>query len=68
MYELLFIPLGISLAFNFAQHRHRSKKPAKAQSYEVTQLLNDLTTGSALVKVMRVDPANVFMRSARDLD
>ena len=68
MYELLAIPLGVSLILNAYQYRRRSKKPPREEAYEATQLLNDLTSGSALVKVSRVDPSTVFIRSVRNLD
>lgn len=41
------------------------KRPPKQESYEATQLLHDLTKGSALVKVTRVDSSDIFLWRAR---
>lgn len=41
------------------------EKP-KQESYEVKDLLSDLMTGEALVKVSRVSPDNVFIRSVKE--
>lgn len=43
----------------------KSEKP-KQESYEVKDLLSDLMTGEALVKVSRVSPDNVFIRSVKE--
>lgn len=41
------------------------KKYQSEPSYEAQQLLHDLTRGSGLVKITRVDPSEVFLRSPR---
>lgn len=69
----LFITLGlvclfvISIILNAIQYRKLShqKKHTGPESYEVTQLLHDLTAGHAMVKIVRVAPTDVFIRSAK---
>lgn len=43
----------------------KAKAVKKNASYDCTQLLHDLTAGRALVRVERVDQAEVFLRSFR---
>lgn len=43
-----------------------SKRPKKVESYDCRQLLHDLTAGQALVKIERIAPADVFIRSPRN--
>jgi hypothetical protein len=66
IYGLVAIGLAliVSLFFNILQFIYR-KKPQKDISYDVQALLQDLMAGAALVKVSRVAPENVFLRSAR---
>lgn len=42
-----------------------SKKPKKQESYECKELLQDLLSGDALVKVERIAPADFFLTSPR---
>lgn len=58
--------LGFSIAANaFMTFLLYKKKTRKTESYEVKQLLHDLTAGAGLVRVERVDPADVFIRNTR---
>lgn len=63
--------LGFSILINvvlvcFAIYLLRKRKAVKKNaSYDCTQLLHDLTAGRALVRVERVDQADVFLRSFR---
>ena len=59
---------AISLCVNlYMVYRLRKKKPiASAQeSYDCTQLLHDLTAGQAVVKIVRIEPVDMFLRSPR---
>lgn len=59
--------LTISIAFNvWIYFKLKKEKKAPQESYEVTQLLQDLTQGAALIKIERLDPASVFLRSPRE--
>lgn len=65
---LLVIGLLVSLNLNiFMLFRERSLKKARKESYEVKELLHDLTGGHALVEIRRVSPTDVFLRSPRTL-
>lgn len=60
--------LGFSLVANAVMVfflTRPARKPKKSESYEVINLLHDLTAGAALVKIERVAPADVFIRSSR---
>jgi hypothetical protein len=60
--------LLISLVANFYLFRKiKSAKPKLTQSIEVRDLLRDLVTGPALIKIERVDPGSVFIHSPRSL-
>ena len=41
-------------------------KPEKVDSYEVQELLHDLTAGKALIEIKRIAPSSVFLRSPRE--
>ena len=41
----------------------KSRRPKKQVSYDATALLQDLLSGAALVKVTRIAPEDVFLRS-----
>ena len=41
------------------------KKPPKQEDYDVRMLLHDLTAGAALIRVERVSPADVLIRTNR---
>lgn len=64
-----------SVAFNLYQFKETEKLQADIEalkrkgpeSYEVRDLLRDLATGRALVKITRVEPMDVFLRSPRDM-
>jgi hypothetical protein len=60
--------LGVSLSANFYLFKKlKSAKSAARDSYELQQFLHDLTGGTGLVQVSRIAPANVLLRSPRDL-
>lgn len=65
----LAVLLGASLALNIHQSRKlNSPEPVRPDHYEVTELLNDLTSpGVAIVELRRIAPANVMIRSPRDV-
>lgn len=55
----------VSLALNaFLTFKFKQRK-ARPEAYEVGELLQDLLAGQALVKVQRVAPTDVFVRSPR---
>lgn len=65
---LLANAFGLSLAFNVFQFRKfRKLKKAGPSSYEVRDLLRDLSAGEALVAIRRIDPSSVMLHSPRDL-
>lgn len=45
--------------------RKSRKKPVEQLTVTAEQLLHDLTAGAALIRVERVNPADVFLRSPR---
>jgi hypothetical protein len=55
----------VSLALNGALFYSRSKRAPKQESYECKELLQDLLAGESLVRVQRVAPSDVFLRSPR---
>lgn len=57
---LLFLSLGLN-AYLLSQ----KKKPVPT-SYEASALLRDLLSGEALVKISRIAPEDIFLRSPRD--
>lgn len=42
-------------------------KPPAQETYDVHQLIHDLSDGRGLVQITRIAPANVLLRSPRDL-
>lgn len=63
----LFILCVFSLAGNallYFQFQRRNKDAPK--SYELREFIADLMQGDALVRVTRVDPADVLLRSPRE--
>jgi preprotein translocase subunit YajC len=50
--------------FNFIIFK--KNKDRKKDSYEVIDLLHDLTSGKAIIEVKRVDPSSVFQRQVRE--
>jgi hypothetical protein len=62
----LGIGLAASVAGNIALFVLLKKKSAtKQMSIEASEVLRDLLNGSALVKVSRVAPEDIFLRSPR---
>lgn len=56
-----------SLSLN-AYFLYRLKKiKSRPDSYEARELLQDLVSGDALVRITRVAPANVILRSPRNV-
>lgn len=50
------------------KYRYLEKNPPKKQdSYEVIELIHDLTAGRALVEIRRIDPTSFFIRSPKDM-
>lgn len=63
----IFIFFGLSLIANIALAlyiRRLSKSPGE-KTYDVHNLLQDLLNGAGLVKIERIDPADVLLRSPR---
>lgn len=56
--------LSISMGINLWQYL-RAKKGRFKETFDATMLLHDLTRGNALVKVTRVAPEDVILRSPR---
>lgn len=68
MVEVLSAVLLISVGANviLSWHLWKAKKlPPRPETYEVQELMTDLLRGQALVRVERVAPADVFLRSPR---
>jgi hypothetical protein len=66
---ILSVALLSSLIINFILYfkiKYLKKENPKESSYEVKELLQDLLSGSALVKVSRISSEDVFFRSMRD--
>jgi hypothetical protein len=62
----------VSLATNFALYMgirklRNAPAPVPNTSYDATMLLHDLTSGKAMVKIERIAPESVFIRSMRDV-
>lgn len=45
--------------------RRLKKSPPPQQTYDATALMHDITGGQALVRVIRVDQSEFFLRSPR---
>ena len=58
--------LVLSLTLNAYLFNQVKKFKAKPEAYGVAQLLHDLTAGTSLVKIERVAPEDIFLRSPRD--
>lgn len=61
---VLAVILGLSLAANAILWR-LIKKPPPQKTIDAAQILHDLTWGSTLVTVTRVDPDDVLLRSPK---
>lgn len=46
--------------------RKSRKKPVETRTITAEALLHDLTAGAALVRVERINPSDIFLRSPRD--
>lgn len=55
----------VSLAVNCLLGWHLWKRKSQTESYDAQALMTDLLHGHALVRVERVAPADVFLRSPR---
>lgn len=63
---LLSLVAGLSLAINAAlYHLLKKSKKQRPLSRSAEELMHDLTAGVALVRIERVDPGDVFLRSPR---
>lgn len=69
--QMVYMFLGLSVLLNLVFlgliFYLKFKRSKKVESYEVKQLLNDLTRGNALIEVSckRVDAADLFIRGSR---
>jgi hypothetical protein len=54
---------SLSLSLNIILIIRARRKPERPSSYEVADLLRDLLSGSALVKVSRISSDDCFFRS-----
>jgi len=63
---IMYVLLGLSSLANLILAYFLYKKPSRKESIELTEFLSDLAAGPALIKVTRVDPASVFIRSSRE--
>lgn len=61
---VLFVGLVVSVGLNLYQ---RFKPHKKDTSYDARALLHDLTAGAGLIKVTRIAPEDVILRSPRDM-
>jgi hypothetical protein len=64
--------IGCSLIFSLAANavlvvKLRTDKAKPKPSYEASALLRDILGGQALVRIERIAPENVFLRSPRDV-
>lgn len=57
--------LAVSLCLNAYLLWQKAHTPPKQESYEVKELMSDLLSGSALIKIERIAPADVILRSPR---
>lgn len=55
-----------SLLNLFLIFKIKRSKPPVQETYDVKELLHDLSAGEAIVRISRVAPADVFLRSPRD--
>lgn len=69
MISVTTLLLGVSLISNaaLAWLLFHPKSKLKTQSYDVRELMRDLSRGGALIKMTRVNPEDVLLRSPRDL-
>lgn len=66
-YVLLALLLA-SVALNAVMVSHRKIKQKSEMTHDAAMVLNDLTrSGVSLVKVTRIAPEEIFLRSPRDL-
>lgn len=65
MFELFGALLIVSIGANVLFALKIREKSKKVESYEVTQLLHDLTGGNAIVRIERIAPSDVLLRSPR---
>ena len=63
---VLGVLLVISAGFN-AYFLLRSNHSRERRDYDARMLLHDLTAGAAIVKVTRIAPEDIMLRSPRDI-
>jgi hypothetical protein len=65
---LAFFLLFLSLAANAAQfYKAKKSKTNSASSHDSRMLLADILRGDALVRITRIAPEDVFLRSPRGI-
>jgi hypothetical protein len=67
MNEFVLILLAVSLTGNviLGWNLWAMRKRPRPEAYDVQELMTDLLRGQALVKVERISPADVLLRSPR---
>jgi hypothetical protein len=68
LYIIVILNLFIlSLIANVYLYR-RSKNTVKKQiTYDARLLMQDLTAGAAMVRITRIDPNSIFLKSPKDM-
>lgn len=59
--------LGLSIAINVALSitAYKLSKRTKVESYDARMLLHDLTAGAGMVRIERISPVDVLIRTNR---
>jgi hypothetical protein len=68
LFGTLLTTFPLSLALNLLQFQlARKARLKRPESYELREFIRDMSAGRGLIEVRRVDPANVMLRSPRDI-
>jgi len=67
--ELKDLLFAASLGLNaFTLYKLKTDKPKRAESYDAKALLRDLLNGDSLIRITRIAPEDVFLRSPKDTE
>jgi hypothetical protein len=68
MIEALAVALLISCACNaFFVYRRKQALSQPKYTHDAAMILNDLTRGGSVIRISRIDPQDIYLRSPRDV-
>ena len=66
LYYVSLVSILLNFAFLLLYLKFKKTKKTLKDSYDTTELIKDLLQGEALIKITRIAPNDVFLRSPRN--